>query len=66
MKPLQDETQECKQEQGENNDMGPRVADWRFGPANFWYDMLDVPETGEGFNYGFRLMEKVLFFRFMI
>lgn len=36
------------------------MADWRFGPANFWYDMLEVPETGEGFNYGFRLMEKVL------
>lgn len=58
LKPIQDDTQEGKQEQGENNDMGPRVADWRFGPANFWYDMLDVPETGEGFNYGFRLMEK--------
>lgn len=58
LKPVQDEAQEGKQEQGENNDMGPHVADWRFGPAHFWYDMLDVPETGEGFNYGFRLVEK--------
>ncbi|XP_046667690.1 transcription initiation factor TFIID subunit 1 [Homalodisca vitripennis] len=43
---------------GENSDMGPKVADWRFGPAQVWYDMLDVPETGEGFNYGFKLKEK--------
>lgn len=34
--------------------MGPKVADWRFGPAQHWYDMLDVPETGEGFDYGFK------------
>lgn len=61
LKPVQDETKEGNQEQGENNDMGPRVADWRFGPAHFWYDMFDVPETGEGFNYGFRLSEKVTF-----
>lgn len=44
-----------------NKDMenGPKVADWRFGPAQIWYDMLDVSETGEGFNYGFRLKEEV-------
>uniref|UniRef100_A0A146L8G5 Transcription initiation factor TFIID subunit 1 n=5 Tax=Lygus hesperus TaxID=30085 RepID=A0A146L8G5_LYGHE len=47
-----------KTESGDNNDMGPKVADWRFGPAQLWYDTLDVPETGEGFNYGFRLKEK--------
>lgn len=44
---------------GDNSDMGPKVADWRFGPAQVWYDMLDVPETGEGFNYGFKIKEKV-------
>ena len=31
------------------------IADWRYGPAQLWYDMLDVDETGEGFDYGFRL-----------
>lgn len=40
------------------DDSGPKVADWRFGPAQIWYDMLEVPETGEGFNYGFKLKEK--------
>lgn len=39
--------------------MGPKVADWRFGPAQLWYDMLEVPETGDGFNYGFKTVEKV-------
>ncbi|KAL1456949.1 hypothetical protein WDU94_001632 [Cyamophila willieti] len=40
------------------NDLGPRAADWRFGPAQIWYDMLDVPETGEGFNYGFKVKDR--------
>ncbi|XP_014237505.1 transcription initiation factor TFIID subunit 1 [Trichogramma pretiosum] len=44
---------------GDTDNMGPKVADWRFGPAQIWYDILDVPETGEGFNYGFKLAEKV-------
>ena len=57
--PVEDTTQTGKQESGEMNEMGPKVADWRFGPAQMWYDMLDVPETGEGFNYGFKVKEKV-------
>ena len=36
---------------------GPKMAPWRFGPAQLWYDMLDVPETGDGFNYGFHLQQ---------
>ncbi|XP_024082109.1 transcription initiation factor TFIID subunit 1 isoform X2 [Cimex lectularius] len=48
-----------KPENGENNDVGPKVADWRFGPAQLWYDKLKVPETGDGFNYGFTPNEKV-------
>ncbi|CAH0547721.1 unnamed protein product [Brassicogethes aeneus] len=44
---------------GEKKDeTGPKVADWRFGPAQIWYDMLEVPETGDGFNYGFKVGEK--------
>jgi transcription initiation factor TFIID subunit 1 len=59
LRPVEDKSQSGNQEQGENNDMGPKVADWRFGPAQVWYDILRVPETGDGFNYGFRLKEKV-------
>lgn len=48
---------QSKEDNSENN--GPKVADWRFGPAQLWYDMLDVPETGEGFDYGFAIKDKV-------
>ncbi|EZA60385.1 Transcription initiation factor TFIID subunit [Ooceraea biroi] len=57
--PVEDKEQNGKAgETGENGDMGPKVADWRFGPAQLWYDMLEVPETGDGFNYGFKTTEK--------
>ncbi|KAK2720741.1 transcription initiation factor TFIID subunit 1-like isoform X2 [Artemia franciscana] len=39
------------------DDRGPSVADWRYGPAQLWYDMLDVPDTGDGFDYGFKLKQ---------
>ena len=40
-----------------NKEQKPAVAEWRYGPAQLWYDMLGVDETGEGFDYGFRLRE---------
>lgn len=42
---------------GENSDQKPKVADWRYGPAQIWYDMLEVPDSGEGFNYGFKIKQ---------
>jgi transcription initiation factor TFIID subunit 1 len=30
-----------------DEEKGPNVADWRFGPAQLWYDILGVAETGE-------------------
>ncbi|KAL0994301.1 hypothetical protein UPYG_G00120420 [Umbra pygmaea] len=36
----------------------PKVAEWRYGPAQLWYDMLGVPEDGSGFHYGFKLKEE--------
>lgn len=36
-------------------DTKPRVAEWRYGPARLWYDMLGVPEDGSGFDYGFKM-----------
>ncbi|XP_032593428.1 transcription initiation factor TFIID subunit 1 isoform X2 [Drosophila grimshawi] len=39
---------------GEPNDQKPKIADWRYGPAQIWYDMLEVADSGDGFNYGFK------------
>ncbi|KAM9384962.1 LOW QUALITY PROTEIN: transcription initiation factor TFIID subunit 1 [Pholidichthys leucotaenia] len=36
----------------------PKVAEWRYGPAQLWYDMLGVPEDGSNFSYGLKLKEK--------
>ena len=38
-------------------DQKPRVAEWRYGPAQLWYDMLGVDASGEDFDYGFRLKD---------
>lgn len=59
LKPLEASNDENKQEMEKRDDSGPKAADWRFGPAQIWYDMLDVPETGDGFNYGFKIGESV-------
>lgn len=60
---LSQKTSEEKQEKSEDaasaDQKAKAAADWRFGPAQIWYDMLDVPETGEGFNYGFKLKENI-------
>ena len=36
----------------------PKVADWRYGPAKLWYDMVGAPEAGKTFDYGFKLRPK--------
>ncbi|XP_068187633.1 transcription initiation factor TFIID subunit 1 isoform X3 [Antennarius striatus] len=36
----------------------PKIAEWRYGPAQLWYDMLGVSEDGSSFNYGFKLKEE--------
>ena len=37
----------------------PKATDWRFGPAQLWYDMIDVPVDAESCNYGFKLEPEV-------
>ncbi|XP_026540133.1 transcription initiation factor TFIID subunit 1 isoform X1 [Notechis scutatus] len=39
-------------------DTRPKVSEWRYGPAQLWYDMLGIPEDGSGFDYGFKLKEE--------
>ena len=35
----------------------PQIADWRYGLAQLWYDMLGVDDAGEDFDYGLRCKE---------
>ncbi|VVD00816.1 transcription initiation factor TFIID subunit 1 isoform X1 [Leptidea sinapis] len=60
LKPMEDNQHTSQQDNsspGDKNDKSqrPTPAHWRFGPAQAWYDMLNVPENGEGFDYGFKL-----------
>ncbi|KAK6628726.1 hypothetical protein RUM43_002542 [Polyplax serrata] len=57
LRQVEDKSVNAKVENNDVSDSGPRVADWRFGPAQVWYDMLQVSETGDGFNYGFKLKD---------
>lgn len=54
---LRDGPDETSQD-NDTDDKKPKVADWRYGPAQVWYDLLDCPESGEGFNYGFKMKEE--------
>ncbi|XP_022830703.1 transcription initiation factor TFIID subunit 1 isoform X5 [Spodoptera litura] len=57
LKPME-ENQQTNTDNNSNNSndksQRPTPAHWRFGPAQMWYDMLNVPETGDGFDYGFK------------
>ena len=37
---------------------GPRPTDWRWGPAQYWYDMLELPEDCPDYDYGLRVVGK--------
>ncbi|XP_056630576.1 transcription initiation factor TFIID subunit 1 isoform X2 [Diorhabda sublineata] len=55
LKPAEVPNEDNKHDSEKKDETGPKAADWRFGPAQIWYDMLEVPETGDGFNYGFKV-----------
>lgn len=42
-------------ENGKDGEHMPEIPAWRYGPAQLWYDMMGVDETGHGFDYGFKL-----------
>lgn len=58
MKPIETKTISGKQLVTGEVEEKAEVAPWRYGPAAYWYDMLGVDETGENFDYGFRLKQK--------
>ena len=41
-----------KEGEEKNEKRGPKASDWRWGPAQYWYDMLNLPENVEEYDYG--------------
>ena len=37
---------------------GPQPTDWRWGPAQYWYDMLELPEDCPDYDYGLMVVGK--------
>ena len=55
MKPLETKSTSSGQDGTAEGDQKIDVAPWRYGPAQLWYDRISVNETGENFDYGFKL-----------
>ncbi len=55
MRPIEPDKTETQEESGQENRAS--TIEWRYGPAQLWYDMLGVDENGENFDYGFRLKD---------
>ncbi|XP_050421868.1 transcription initiation factor TFIID subunit 1-like [Adelges cooleyi] len=58
LQPIENLSKQTDQSKQEQDDSFNNQTDWRNGPAKLWYDMLGVPENGEGFDYGFKLKDK--------
>lgn len=58
MAPVESKFLQVSGEGDKVSEVRPRVAEWRYGPAQLWYDMLGVPEDGSGFHYGFKLKDQ--------
>ena len=56
-KPPEVEKEEVKEEkeQQEPEKKGPKPTDWRWGPAQYWYDMLELPEEVPDYDYGLKI-----------
>ena len=51
---VKEDVQEANKVNSATNGKVP-VAEWRYGPAQLWYDMIEVDHAGQGFDYGFKL-----------
>ncbi|XP_008425840.1 transcription initiation factor TFIID subunit 1 isoform X3 [Poecilia reticulata] len=60
MAPVESKFSQTSGDADKETESRPKVAEWRYGPAQLWYDMLGVPEDGSNFNYGFKLREDQL------
>lgn len=63
LKPLERKSVSGTSSKGKEESGGMKIAPWRYGPAQYWYDLLGVDESGENFDYGFKM--KPVSFRFL-
>lgn len=61
LQPIKTEKDKGKSEDEKGKENKPKISDWRFGPAQLWYDMLGIDEAEEQLDYGFKLKEVVHF-----
>lgn len=54
LKPLEHKSVSGTASKGKEESGGVKIAPWRYGPAQYWYDLLGVDESGENFDYGSR------------
>ena len=59
-KPAEVEKEEVKEEKevSEPEKKGPKPTDWRWGPAQYWYDMLELPEEVPDYDCGLKIRIK--------
>ncbi|XP_073717223.1 transcription initiation factor TFIID subunit 1 isoform X4 [Misgurnus anguillicaudatus] len=57
MAPVESKFSQASGEGDKVSEVRPKMAEWRYGPAQLWYDMLGIPEDGSSFHYGFKLKE---------
>nr|XP_022324480.1 transcription initiation factor TFIID subunit 1-like isoform X2 [Crassostrea virginica] len=58
LKPLERKSVSGTASKGKEESGGVKIAPWRYGPAQYWYDLLGVDESGENFDYGFKMKPK--------
>jgi len=39
---------------------GPKPTDWRWGPAQYWYDMVELPPDIDDYDYGLKSVQDLL------
>ena len=57
MKPIEAKSGSGQQLSSSEIEQKVEVAPWRYGPAAYWYDQMGVNETGDKFDYGFKLKQ---------
>ncbi|KAK3100550.1 hypothetical protein FSP39_021637 [Pinctada imbricata] len=55
MKPILQQSESGPEVKGPEEENRSKIPPWRYGPAQYWYDLYGVDEYGENFDYGFKL-----------